>query len=99
MANGNKQGINIDINSLRRLSCPKCKEGFTFMQVFDVRAIPALLSPLGQAGAMFNQLGFACMQCGEVYTNQQLADIAVKALDTPNSPLTLLTGGKVMEEN
>jgi hypothetical protein len=99
MVSGNKQGINININDLRKLACPKCKEGFTFMQVFDVRAIPALISPAGQAGAMFNQLGFACMQCGEVYTNQQLADIAVKALDTPNSPLTLPTSGKVTEEN
>ena len=55
---------NIDPRSLAIITCPTCKND-TFSSVFQLREIPALLSPNGKAGCIRLE-GVACTSCGAV---------------------------------
>ncbi len=60
----NKTHINIDPSTLATQECPDCK-GVACCDVFNLKHLPALLSPTGKAQVIKIQVGYACTNCGE----------------------------------
>tara|TARA_R110002153_G_scaffold42339_1_gene120448 strand:+ start:42 stop:260 length:219 start_codon:yes stop_codon:yes gene_type:complete len=56
--------MNIDINQTTAEVCEKC-ENETFIQVYQMRKLSALLSPTGQESMIPIQV-FACAKCGNI---------------------------------
>ena len=64
MKNMNQQQINIDLNQTTEEVCEKCGNN-TFVQVYQMRKLSALLSPTGQETMIPIQV-FACAKCGHI---------------------------------
>ena len=64
MNNPQQPQMNIDFNQTTAHVCEKC-ENDTFIQVFMMRRLSALLSPAGQE-SMIPIQAFACAKCGHV---------------------------------
>ena len=62
--NREQQGLNIDFNQTTAETCEKCNND-TFIQVYRVRKLSALLSPAAKETLIPIQL-FACSKCGHV---------------------------------
>ena len=62
--NREQPGLNIDFSQTTAEVCEKC-ENDTFIQVFKMRKISALLSPTGEE-SMIPIQSFACAKCGHV---------------------------------
>ena len=56
--------MNIDLNQTTAEVCEKC-ENATFVQVYRMRKLSALLSPAGQESMIPIQV-FACAKCGHI---------------------------------
>lgn len=59
---GTQHGFKVDLNQLPIRKCPKCNSE-TYTPIFQLRWCSALLSPVGKAGMIFVQIGFACTAC------------------------------------
>ena len=57
-------GLNIDINQTTAEVCEACGNN-TFVQVYQMRTLSALLSPTGQETKIPIQM-FACYKCGHI---------------------------------
>ena len=66
MTNNEQPQMNIDFSQTTAEVCEKC-ENDTFIQVFKMRKISALLSPTGEE-SMIPIQSFACAKCGHVNT-------------------------------
>lgn len=55
--------MNIDLNQLKPRLCSCGSE--KFVQTFILREVSALVSPNGQAGVLYFQKGFACLECNK----------------------------------
>tara|TARA_Y100000389_G_scaffold29861_1_gene25364 strand:- start:170 stop:388 length:219 start_codon:yes stop_codon:yes gene_type:complete len=64
MNNPQQPQMNIDMSQTSAEVCEKC-ENDTFIQVFMMRRLSALLSPAGQE-SMIPIQAFACAKCGHV---------------------------------
>ena len=64
MMNNPQPQMNIDFNQTTAEICEEC-ENDTFVQVFKMRKLSALLSPTGQESMIPIQI-FACAKCGYV---------------------------------
>ena len=64
MNNEQQPQMNIDFSQTTAEVCEKC-ENDTFVQVFKMRKLSALLSPAGQE-SMIPIQAFACAKCGHV---------------------------------
>ena len=64
MNNPQQPQMNIDINQTTAEVCEKC-ENETFIQVYQMRKLSALLSPTGQESMIPIQV-FACAKCGNI---------------------------------
>lgn len=64
MNNPQQPQMNIDMSQTTAEVCEKC-ENDTFIQVFMMRRLSALLSPAGQE-SMIPIQAFACAKCGHV---------------------------------
>ena len=64
MNNPQQPQMNIDMNQTTAEVCEKC-ENDTFVQVFKMRRLSALLSPAGKE-SMIPIQAFACALCGHV---------------------------------
>ena len=64
MYNPQQPQMNIDMSQTSAEVCEKC-ENDTFIQVFMMRRLSALLSPAGQE-SMIPIQAFACAKCGHV---------------------------------
>ena len=64
MKNMNQQQINIDLSQTTEEVCEKCGNN-TFVQVYQMRKLSALLSPTGQETMIPIQV-FACAKCGHI---------------------------------
>ena len=64
MMNREQPGLNIDFSQTTAEVCEKCENG-TFIQVFQMRKLSALLSPTGQPTMIPIQV-FACAKCGHI---------------------------------
>jgi len=64
MNNPQQPQMNIDFSQTTAEVCEKC-ENETFIQVFKMRRLSALLSPAGQE-SMIPIQAFACAKCGHV---------------------------------
>ena len=64
MNNPQQPQMNIDFSQTTAEVCEKC-ENDTFIQVFMMRRLSALLSPAGQE-SMIPIQAFACAKCGHV---------------------------------
>jgi hypothetical protein len=64
MNNPQQPQMNIDFSQTTAEVCEKC-ENDTFIQVFKMRKLSALLSPSGQE-SMIPIQAFACAKCGHV---------------------------------
>ena len=62
--NNNEQQINIDLSQTTAEVCEKC-ENDTFQQVYKMRKLSALLSPVGQ-NSMIPMPVFACTKCNHI---------------------------------
>ena len=62
--NRQQPGLNIDINQTTAEVCESCGND-TFVQVYKMRTLSALLSPTGQETKIPLQL-FACHKCGHI---------------------------------
>ena len=62
--NREQQGLNIDFNQTTAETCEKCNND-TFIQVYRVRKLSALLSPAAKETLIPIQL-FACSKCGHI---------------------------------
>ena len=62
--NREQQGLNIDFNQTTAEACEKCNND-TFIQVYRVRKLSALLSPAAKETLIPIQL-FACSKCGHI---------------------------------
>ena len=62
--NREQPGLNIDFSQTTAEICGKCGND-TFVQVFKIRKLSALLSPTGQESMIPIQI-FACHKCGHV---------------------------------
>ena len=60
----NQQQINVDINQTEAEICEQCGNN-TFVQVYQMRTLSALLSPTGQEAKIPIQM-FACHKCGYI---------------------------------
>lgn len=60
----NQQQINIDLSQTTEEVCEKCGNN-TFVQVYQMRKLSALLSPTGQETMIPIQV-FACAKCGHI---------------------------------
>lgn len=82
-ANG-KVSIRININDLPTYQCEQCQKE-QFVPVFTIKAISALTSPNGQAGALHQQTGFMCTNCGWALPIQEIANKCKEALENSKS--------------
>ena len=64
MMNREQPGLNIDFSQTKAEVCESCGND-TFVQVFKMRKLSALLSPTGQESMIPIQI-FACAKCGYV---------------------------------
>ncbi len=64
MMNNQPPQMNIDFNQTTAETCEECGND-TFVQVFKMRKLSALLSPTGQESMIPIQI-FACAKCGYV---------------------------------
>ena len=64
MNNPQQPQMNIDMSQTTAEVCEKC-ENDTFIQVFMMRRLSALLSPAGQESMIPIQV-FACAKCGHI---------------------------------
>ena len=64
MNNPQQPQMNIDFNQTTAEVCEKC-ENETFIQVFLMRKLSALLSPAGKE-TMVPMQTFACAECGNI---------------------------------
>ena len=64
MNNPQEPQMNIDFSQTTAETCENC-ENDTFVQVFKMRKLSALLSPTGQESMIPIQI-FACAKCGHV---------------------------------
>jgi predicted RNA-binding Zn-ribbon protein involved in translation (DUF1610 family) len=64
MKNMNQQQINLDLSQTTEEVCEKCGNN-TFIQVYQMRKLSALLSPTGQE-TMIPIPVFACAKCGHI---------------------------------
>ena len=64
MNNEQQQQMNIDFSQTTAEVCEKC-ENDTFVQVYRMRKLSALLSPAGQETMIPVQV-FACAKCGHI---------------------------------
>ena len=64
MNNEQQPQMNIDLSQTTAEVCEKC-ENDTFVQVFKMRKLSALLSPAGQESMIPIQV-FACAKCGHI---------------------------------
>ena len=64
MMNNPQQQMQVDISQTTEEVCESC-ENDTFVQVFKMRKLSALLSPTGQESMIPIQI-FACAKCGHV---------------------------------
>jgi hypothetical protein len=64
MNNPEQPQMNIDFSQTTAQVCEKCKND-TFIQVYKMRKLSALLSPSGEE-AMIPVQGYACAKCGHV---------------------------------
>ena len=62
--NREQPGLNIDFSQTTAQVCEKCKND-TFIQVYKMRKLSALLSPAGQETMIPVQV-FACAKCGHI---------------------------------
>ena len=62
--NRQQPGLNVDISQTTAEVCESCGND-TFVQVFKMRKLSALLSPTGQESMIPIQI-FACAKCGHV---------------------------------
>tara|TARA_R100000773_G_C4117030_1_gene54346 strand:+ start:262 stop:477 length:216 start_codon:yes stop_codon:yes gene_type:complete len=62
--NNQQTQMNIDFSQTTAETCEEC-ENDTFVQVFKMRKLSALLSPTGQESMIPIQI-FACAKCGHV---------------------------------
>ena len=56
--------MNVNPSMLEDITCEKCGN-FTFMSVYLLKKVPALLSPTGKVG-IFPMPAFACNACGNI---------------------------------
>ena len=59
-----KQNIHIDLNNVDNVKCEECK-GETFVPVFVIKHLSALMSPHGQETMVPIQV-FKCSDCGHI---------------------------------
>ena len=64
MNNPQQPQMNIDFSQTTPEICEKC-ENSTFVQVYQMRKLSALLSPTGQESMIPIQI-FACAKCGHI---------------------------------
>ena len=64
MNNPQQPQMNIDFSQTTAEVCEKCKNE-TFVQVYQMRKLSALLSPTGQEAMIPIQV-FACAKCGHI---------------------------------
>mgnify|MGYP007013704770 CR=1 FL=1 len=64
MNNPKQQQMNIDFSQTTAETCESC-ENETFVQVYQMRKLSALLSPTGQESMIPIQV-FACAKCGHI---------------------------------
>tara|TARA_R110000744_G_scaffold63516_1_gene130677 strand:+ start:324 stop:545 length:222 start_codon:yes stop_codon:yes gene_type:complete len=64
MNNPEQPQMNIDFSQTTESVCEKCKND-TFIQVYKMRKLSALLSPSGEE-AMIPVQGYACAKCNHV---------------------------------
>ena len=64
MMNREQPGLNIDFSQTTAEVCGKC-ENETFVQVYQMRKLSALLSPTGKPTMIPIQV-FACAKCGHI---------------------------------
>lgn len=64
MNNPQQPQMNIDMSQTTAEVCESC-ENDTFVQVFQMRKLSALLSPVGQESMIPIQV-FACAKCGHI---------------------------------
>ena len=62
--NNPQQQMNVDFSQTTAETCESC-ENDTFVQVFQMRKLSALLSPTGQETMIPIQV-FACAKCGHI---------------------------------
>ena len=60
----NQQQFNVDISQTEAETCEQCGNN-TFVQVYQMRRLSALLSPTGQETKIPIQM-FACHKCGHI---------------------------------
>lgn len=96
MPGGQMQKININPNELAEFKCPNCGNEF-FAQAQKIKMLPRLISPAGEAGAMFLDVGKICTQCGWMADIGTIAQMVKDILegDDNESKLEVMSGGKV----
>ena len=62
--NREQPGLNVDFSQTTEECCESCKNE-TFVQVYQMRKLSALLSPTGQEAMIPIQV-FACAKCGHI---------------------------------
>ena len=64
MMNREQPGLNVDFSQPTEECCESCGNN-TFVQVYQMRKLSALLSPTGQESMIPIQV-FACAKCGHI---------------------------------
>lgn len=64
MMNREQPGLNVDFSQTTEECCESCGNN-TFVQVYQMRKLSALLSPTGQEAMIPIQV-FACAKCGHI---------------------------------
>ena len=75
--------MKINLNELEEHHCDNC-DGSLFAQAFNIRLLPALMSPNGQPGFAHINIGFVCVSCGRLYTTQELTQLVNKPNENGN---------------
>ena len=55
--------VNVDVSKLEELVCSECG-GERFVQLLNLKRLPAILSPNFKEGVVFQPAGIACSDCG-----------------------------------
>jgi len=54
--------INVDVSKLDTFLCPNCESPYC-VEVFQIKQVPALMSPTGKEQVLKLPTGFACVEC------------------------------------
>ena len=63
--------VSVNVKSLIPAFCPECDKTAFYELLYEIRQLPAILSPVGKAGVFLTPV-YRCSECKHVFYEEQL---------------------------